>query len=235
MVLKPTERKTNIELFDGTILEDIPVYELEETGADRVLFDDLFKAEEHMIAKKNNVNIYNIFELALIYADVKQRRNAIRQKFRFNKMLFYIKKRLDEEFGEDVFIFDEMGAARSGPIPVHLGEDIKRLQGEELIDVYLVKDNKKILGSKKNWEEIKGKAGASIECTLTKKGEKIAKEIWNDLDIDIKEIILDVKKELFYLDTEILKNKVHSEYPEYKMSYRENDTETFEPYLVLTN
>lgn len=235
MVLKSTERKTNIKLSDGTILEDMPVYELEETGGDRVLFEDLFKAEELRVAKNNNVSIYNIFELALIYADVKQRRNFIRQKFRFNKMLFYIKQRLDEEFGKDVFIFDEMGSARAGPIPINLGKDIKQLQTDGLIDVYLVKDNKKIPGSKKNWEQIKGKAGASIECALTKSGEKVAKKIWFDLDNEIKQIILDVKMDLFYMDTEALKIKVHSEYPKYKKIYIENDNETFESYLVIKN
>ena len=231
MVLKTTERKINIELSDGNILEDMPVYELEETGGDRVLFEDLFKAEERRIAKNSNVSIYNIFELALIFANVKQRRNAIKQKYRFNKMLFYIKQKLDEEFGEDVFIFDKMGSARAGPIPIHLGEDIKQLQTDGLIDVYLVKDNKKILGSKENWEKIKGKAGASIECALTEKGETLAKNIWIDLNDEIKQIILDVKIELFYMDTETLKKKVHSEYPEYKKNYIENDNETFNPYL----
>ena len=152
-----------------------------------------------------------------------QKRNAIRQKFRFNKMLFYIKKKLDEEFGEDVFIFDKMGTARAGPIPIHLGEDIKQLQTDGLIDIYLVRDNKKIPKSKKNWEIIKGKAGASIECNLIKKGEILAKEI-----------MLDVKRELLYIDTQELKKKIHSEYPEYKMNYIENDNETFKPYLVLT-
>jgi len=43
-------------------------------------------------------------------------------------MLFYVWKKLEEEYGEDVIIFDEMVAARAGPIPIHLGDDIKELQ-----------------------------------------------------------------------------------------------------------
>lgn len=61
-------------------------------------------------------------------ADVKQRKNIIKEKSRFNKMLFYVWKKLEEEYGEDVIIFDEMVAARAGPIPIHLGDDIKELQ-----------------------------------------------------------------------------------------------------------
>lgn len=123
----------------------------------------------------------------------------------------------------------------SGPIPIHLGKDIKKLQTDGLIDVYLVKDNKKIPGSKENWAQIKGKAGASIECALTEKGEKVVRKIWDDLDIEIRQIILDVKRDLFYMDTKELKEKVHSEYPEYKKIYVENDIETFEPYLILNS
>jgi len=233
-MLKPTGKITTVKSLDNNyseiILEDVPVYLHEKSGEELITLADVIRAEERRIAKKYNINEYNIFEIALLYADVNQKRNSIRQKFRFNKMLFYICKKLEEEYGEDVIIFDEMGSARSGPIPINLGNDIKELQNKEIIDIFIVKDGKKIPGSKANWEKIKSKG--SIECSLTKKGEKLAKKLWADLDLETKEIILEVKKKLFYLDTELLKEKVHHEYPEYKMNYIENDIETFEEFLI---
>ena len=92
MTLKLTNKKIDIKMDKEKVLEDIPLYEYEGLG-DRVLFSDLFKAEEKRIAKKHGINVYNIFELALLYADVKQRKNAIRQKFRFNKKYLAIDQR----------------------------------------------------------------------------------------------------------------------------------------------
>lgn len=233
-MLKITEEKTNIKILDGknkkAELEDIPLYLEEETGEELYLFSDLIKADERRIAKKYGISEYNIFELALLYADVKQRKKAIRQKFRFNKMLFYIKKKMEEEYGKDSFIFDKMGQARAGPIPAHLGDDIKDLKEKKYIEIYLIKDGKKIAGSKENWEKLKHTA--SIECILTRKGHRLAKELWQELDMRMKEIIVEVKENLMYIDTEELKRKVHNEYPEYKKNYIDNDKETYEGYLM---
>ncbi len=232
-MLEPLEKTTEVEIISGrdkkVKLEEIPLYKLED-DEEVFIFSDLLKAEEKRIANKLDLNVYNLFELSLIYADVYQRNDAIRQKFRFNKMLFYIKKRLDEEYGEDSLIFDDFGAARAGPIPIHLGEDIKQLKKEGLLDIYIVKDGKKISRSREKWEDLKHKG--SIECALTKKGKKVAKKIWKEIGVDIKEIIIDVKKDLMYIDTEKLKEKVHKEYPEYKKDYTEEDNEDFDEFLM---
>jgi len=235
IILKKTDRTTAVKALDNQYnkikLEDVPIYIEESTGEELVMFADVLKSDEQRIAKKYGIGEYNIFEIALLYADVKQRKMGIRQKFRFNKMLFYLKKRLEEEYGEDVLIFDEMGIARAGPIPIHLKEDIKQLKKEEIIEISIIKDGKRIPGSKENWEKYKSQG--SIECILTKKGEEIAQLIWRDLDPEMREIIVSVKEDLFYMDTETLKNKVHREYPEYKKNYTENDNETFVDYLSI--
>lgn len=234
MMLKLTEKTTSVKTLDNLnkeiILEDVPIYIEEETGEELVNFADILRADERRIAKEFGINIYNIFELALLYVDVKQRTNGIRQKFRFNKMLFYVSKKLEEEYGENTLIFDEMGKARAGPIPIHLKDDLIELQNDKFVEIRIIKDGKPIHGSKKDWEKYKNIG--SIECTLTKKGYKLGKKIWYELDPEMQEIILDIKRELFYMDTERLKIKVHKEYPEYKMSYGENDTESFEEFLV---
>lgn len=235
-ILSNTEKEIRVKILDNqnkkVILKNVHVYIEKDTGDEVITFGDILRADQRRIARKYCISEYNIFELALLYADVKQKRNAIRQKFRFNKMLFYVWKGLEEEYGEKAIVFDDMIAQRAGPIPVHLKDDIKELKNKELIEIYLVKDNNKVPGSKETWEELKDKLQASIECNLTVKGEKLAKKIWLDLDDETRKIILKAKTKLMYLDTEKLKEKVHKEFPEYKRDYTKNDTETWEKLLV---
>jgi len=228
MELKLTEKTTNLETWDNQnkeiILEDVPIYILEDTGEELVTLTDTIRADERRIAKKYNISIPNIFELALLYADVKQRTKGIKQQFRFNKMLFYVGKKLEEEYGENVLIFDEMNKAKDGPIPNHLKEDMKKLHKEGIFDVFLVKKGKKISGSKKDWDT---KNWITIECVLTNKGEDLAQKIWSELDPEMREIILEVKEKLYYMKTAKLRKKVHKAYPEYRKIYTQEDKENF--------
>lgn len=228
MELILTEKTTNLETLDNQnneiTLEDVPIYKLEDTGEELVTLEDTIRADERRIAKKYNISIPNIFELALLYADVKQRGKSIRQKYRFNKMLFYVGKKLDEEYGEKVLIFDGMNIAENGPIPANLKEDMIKLQQEGIFDVFLVKKGKKIPGSKKDWDT---KKWIAIECILTNKGEDLAQKIWSELDPEMREIILEIKEKLYYMKTAKLRKKVHKEYPEYRKSYAQEDKENF--------
>ena len=228
MELILTEKTTNLETLDNQnneiTLEDVPIYKMEDTGEELVTLEDTIRADERRIAKKYSISIPNIFELALLYADVKQRGKCISQKYRFNKMLFYVGKKLDEEYGEKVLIFDGMNIAENGPIPTNLKEDMKKLQQEEIFDIFLVKKGKKIPGSKKDWDTQKW---VSIECILTNKGEDLAQKIWSELDPEMREIIVEVKEKLYYMKTGKLKKKVHREYPEYRKVYTQEDKETF--------
>lgn len=95
-------------------------------------------------------------------------------------MLFYVWKNLQKEYGENPLIFDEMNIRENGPIPAHLKEDMKNLQKEGILDVYLVKEGKKIPGSKEEWDT---KKWITIECILTNKGEDLAKKIWSEIDL----------------------------------------------------
>lgn len=89
---------------------------------------------------------------------------------------------------------------------------------------------KKISGNKENWEQIK--STASIEYILTRKGHKLAQNLWKELDERMKEVIVEVKEELMYIDNELSMKKVHEEYPEYRMNYTEPYKETFEEFLI---
>lgn len=200
---------------------DIPIEEID--GEEWFSLADLLKANQKKIADDYLINPESIFELSLLYAEALTKDKYIRQKFRFNKMLFYIKQEIEKNFGVNSFIFDKMQACRAGPIPINLANNIKQFEKNELVEVFLVKDAKRVPESHKTWEQ--DKSTGSITCKLTSKGEELAEKIWNTLDSQVKEIITEVKRNLIFLDTEQLKDKVHSEYPELKRTYTENDNE----------
>ncbi len=236
MSLILTENKTVIRSRDNNdeivILRDIPIYKDKDTGRDLITLSDVIKAEQMRLAKKYKINIYNIYELSLLYADVKQRGKIIKEKYRFNKMLFYLWKELEYLYGEKVLIFDNMGSAGQGPIPTSLANDLISLQDQSLVDVFLLENAKKIPESKAKWKQLKKEKKAegirpSLACSLTNKGEELAKTIWVDLDSEMREIILKIKEKFYFMKTAEFKEKVHKEFPEYRNTYSKEDRETF--------
>ncbi len=236
MILISTENKTVIRSRDNNneivILRDIPIYRDIETGRDLITLNDVIKAEQLRVAKKFNIDVFNIYELSLLYADVRQRGKIIKEKYRFNKMLFYLWKELEDLYGENVLIFDNMVSADQGPIPAHLENDLISLQNQDLIDVFLLEKAKKIPESKSKWKQLKKKKESkgirpALACGFTNKGEELAKAIWVDLDSEIRETILKVKEKFYFMKTKDIKKKVHKEFPEYRNTYSKEDRETF--------
>lgn len=236
MSLMPTEMRTDMKARNNknqvVILKGIPVY-LEKNARNKLVkLSDVIKAEQVRIAEKYQINIFNIYELALLYVDVKQRGKIIKQKYRFNKMLFYIWKRSEDFYGENGLIFDEMGVAEQGPIPTHLMSDLITFQNNDLLDIFIIEKGMKIPNSKKDWEQIKSDKEengfrVSLATGLSKKGEELAREIWNELDPEMREIILDVKEEFYYMKTGNIRRKIHKEYPTYRKTYTKEDRENF--------
>lgn len=191
------------------VLDQVPAEFNKEKNLTRVDIDEVIKAEQKFIAKENGLDPRELQVLWLIHADSRFFKSGyIEQKFRFNKMLFYLWKRMDKEGYENAFIHDEFKSARAGPIPIHLGEFLRDLEKKDIIKV--------------RWAK---RPGESLKCQLTKLGEKIAKSIWNKTPTDIKGITRKTKEELFLIDATQLKKKVHKEYPEYKRTYTELDRE----------
>lgn len=206
-------RKVDVESVDWErrriVLEKVPAEFNEEKNITRVDIDEVIKAEQKFIARENGLDPRELQVLWLIYPDSRFFRGGyIEQKFRFNKMLFYLWKRMDKEGYANAFIHDDFSSGRAGPIPIHLKDFLKDLEKKEIIKV--------------RWAE---RPGESLRCQLTKLGEKIAKTIWNKTPSDIKEIVRKTKGELFLIDATQLKEKVHKEYPEYKRTYIELDKE----------
>lgn len=243
-MLKSTMEKTFVRTKDNKnnfiVLEDVPLY-LDKKKENKVItLADVLKANQKRIAKKLGISVYNIFELALIFADVRQRGKVINQKYRFNKMLFYIGKEIEKLYGENSIIFDDMWKAQEGPIPANLTNDLVELQNNGFVDIFLIEKGKKIAGSKKKWEEMKKvkedeDARVSLACGLTNKGEELAQGIWSELDPDMREVILKIKERLYFMQTGKIKKKVHKEYPEYRKIYTKEDKETFEFMLKKRN
>ncbi len=210
-------------------LKNVPLENI--GGNEYVSYSELLKAEQRRIVEKNKLSISKLFDLLVLHTPVHSKTEGIKQKFRFNKILFYIKMKLNEEFGENTFEFEEMGKGRTGPIPIQLKEDLYALRDEGFIKLYIEKDGKKIPESDNNYGELMRTRAGSGVAELTTNGIKKAEALWIDMDESFGNEFLDIiqkmKQNIIYMDTEALKTKVHSEYPEWRMYYSENDTENY--------
>lgn len=229
--LKTSNKRTQISYTKNgeNITFDVPVVIEQSSGEEYVTQADLFKAEQTQIAKKYNLTPNNLFEMLTLWAPVKSRTKGITQKFRFNKILFYIGKRIEKIYGYNGLSFDEMIACRAGPIPKHLKEDIVELEQKQLVNVHLERDQKKIPNSQQNWQKMMTPQGGACVVTLSSTGEKIAEQLWKDVDAEFGSELLNTiqktKEQLIYLDTDALREKVHKDYPDMKKDYTENDNE----------
>jgi hypothetical protein len=213
------------------VLEDVDLIEDKKTGEKYFTLEAILQAEQRMLAKKLGISVYNIYELLLLSLPTASRANGIKGKFSFNKIVFYLGKRLGEEYGEGTYTFDKMNETTSGPIPRHLGGDIKNLQENGFVDVYIDCNNKHIHQGNENWKELMKQGKGSCVVILTRKGKVLARQLKKVLDPDVARIALKVKEELIFLTAEELKEKVRDDYPELRENYTENDTEDWNLFI----
>jgi hypothetical protein len=191
-------------------LKNVPAEFNNKKKITRVDIDEVIKAEQEFIAKENNLEPREMEILWLLHADSRLFKGGmIEQKARFNKMQFYLSKRMEKMDYGKAFIRDEFASARSGPVPIHLEDDLKDLEAKGIVNV--------------RWA--KRRPGKSTKCTLTKLGEKVAESIWKKTPPDIRTLVKRTKEELYLIDARQLMDKVHKEYPEYKKTYIEPDRE----------
>jgi len=124
-----------------------------------------------------------------------------------NKTLFYIWKELEKIGLADAFPRDEFEAGPKGPIPKNLESDLERLRDKGLVSLKI------------------GPKDAYEITELTPDGLVLAKEIWGRTEEPFKRTILLIKERIFPLDTKTIRDRVHRDYPEYKKTYVELDTE----------
>jgi len=191
-------------------LKNVPVEKNAKTGLVRVDVDEILRAEQKLIAEQQNLDHpIAIPELLFLFADTRFFKGGeIKEKYKFNKMLFYFWKKLEKQGFGDSYIIDEFVSGRAGPIPKHLKESMMDLEKKGLVKVAWSDNIKK-----------------PTVFTLTPKGCDVSKAIWEQIPDPVKKTVIQVKEEIALLDPTALKEKVHKEFPEYKKTYTELDVE----------
>jgi len=169
----------------------------------------LFEAEMQQLAKQVNVEFRDIATLLAIQAKPGLfKEGETLYKYHLQKQLFYFWKRL-EKMGVAKFPEEEFVAAKNGPVPKELNNDLERLVSDGVLSV-----------KKEKWRDTESK-----RIILTPKGVALAECIWGLVPDLLLEVATDVKERIFPLDPETVRHKVHQEFPQYKNSYIENDIE----------
>lgn len=181
-----------------------------KTGEIRVHPSEIAQAEIRQIAERLDLLPRDIGALLMILARPGYfKEGEVLFKYHLQKLLFYLWKYLDSCGYENSLPVDRFIAARNGPVPENLDDDLKRLETKKLIKVRYEK-----------WAE-----GKSKRIILTQEGTKVAGELSRILPDPYKEIAVRVKERIHPLTPERVRQLVHNEYPEYKDTYVENDIE----------
>ena len=134
----------------------------------------------------------------------------IHYKYHLNKMLFYYWKNLEKRHLGEAFPHDDFKKEKRGPVPLHIDEDLKRLQEEGLVEL-----------SYHQWGQSEKQSSLKIE--LTEKGIAVTKEIWSSVEDIFYLEAIETKELIFPLSPNTIKEKVHREFPEYQLIYMEED------------
>jgi hypothetical protein len=202
----------------------VPVELNEKRGIVRIHANDIIRAEQKYTADKYGLSPSQIFQLLLLYAEPRFiKRGYLVQKSRMNKMLFYLRERMQKLVYGKAYVHDEIVSGRAGPIPKNLKKELIDFQEKGLIELSLLKNGERIAKGKAAVEQLK--PGTSLKCELTENGGNLAKSIWDNTPDDVREIVLGTKEEIFALDPQQLREKVHRDYPQYKRTYIDLDDE----------
>jgi hypothetical protein len=131
------------------------------------------------------------------------------RKYSLNKGLFYQWKYSEAQGLGTAFPHDSFSAARKGPVPDHLDEDLSRLEKAGFVTVK---------------RPVPGKDGRQpwlIE--LTHHGSEAAKRFFEATEPWFRMSTIEAKGLVTTLTPETLMARVHSEYPEYRLRYTEVD------------
>lgn len=208
----PTEIDYKTVDWEGKpLLLQIPAEVCPSCGESRVDADVLSVCEQKKIGEMLNLKPEEMEILWFLHAPGPRftKRGYVDEKYRFNKMLFYLWMRLVENgFGKSL-IHDSFESEKRGPVPLHLKENSSLLEKKGLV--------------KMQWGGKKEKKPYKWE--LTEKGHEIAETLWNKTPNIYKQKVTEVKRALFLIDRTELMHKVHAEYPEYKKVYTKEDDE----------
>ena len=185
-----------------------------KTGEIMVYPSEVAKAEINQIAEELGICPTDVGTLLMILAKPGNfNEGDVFYKYHLQKMMFYMWKSLDLIYSDSLPL-DRFIAAENGPVPEHLDSDLQRFEEKKLIRTRSEK-----------WKDATNKIVTSKRIMLTEEGKRIADELWRRLPDPYKEIALSVKKRIYPLSPDRVRELVHKEFPEYKNSYIKNDIE----------
>lgn len=180
------------------------------TGEILVHPSEISRAEIRQIAKRFNIEPRDVATLIMIQAKPGYfKEGEVLFKYHLQKQLFYLWKALEKNGYGETLPVDDFIPAKNGPKPKNLDADLDRLVEKKLIII-----------KKEKWDGHESK-----RIILTSKGSSMAESIWDIAPEPFKEIAIKVKERIHPLSPETVRHLVHTEYPEYKCTYTENDIE----------
>jgi hypothetical protein len=136
----------------------------------------------------------------------------VQTRYHLNKTLFYVWKELERTGLGEAFPRDQFEAKPRGPVPANLEADSLRLKEKGLVSTSMYRWGKE-------------RKQQSVVTELTPAGMDMAKRLWDSVGEPFKKTILLVKERIFPLDPKTIRERVHREFPEYKKTYTELDTD----------
>ena len=193
------------------ILKNIPAVKYKNTEKIRVDPFEVSKAEVKYYTNEKGLLDRDAALLFLLCAKPGVfKEGEIHYKYHLNKMLFYYWKNLEKIHLGEAFPHDDFKKEKRGPVPEHIDEDLKRLEKEGLIALKYRK-----------WGQ--GEKQASLKIELTQKGTELTKQLWSKVEEIFRQEAIDTKELIFPLNPTTVKEKVHREFPEYRLLYVEED------------
>jgi hypothetical protein len=215
--LEWTPIKTDVDTYDWkgnpVHLRDVPALKNPKTGKVRIYPYEVARAELSAYAREYGLEARDIATLSMLYAKPGVFPGGIQPiRYRLNKSLFYQWKEMEANLLAEAFPHDDFVAARRGPMPKNLNTDLERLEKLGLVTLKW-----------KKWG--KGEMDKSLTIMLTDKGSDTAKSIWNKSPEPFRKATLKMKERIFPLDPKTIRHRVHREWPEYRSTYVDLDTE----------
>ena len=194
-------------------LKDVPAIKNRETGKVRLYPSQVSRAEIESYAKDFGLEARDVMLMLTLYAKPGAfKQGYLHTGYHLNKTLFYIWKDLEKQGLGDALPHDEFVAAHRGPVPKNLKADDERLQQRGLVSTRF-----------NRWGP--GPKDQSIVTELTSSGTEIAKQLWERVAEPFKLSTIRIKERIFPLDPKTIRERVHRDFPQYKKTYVELDTD----------
>lgn len=198
---------------DPIRLKGVRAFKVPTSGKEYVYPADVSQAEIKQLAEEHDLLPRDVALLLMLYAKPGPFKGGeVLYKYHLNKLLFYQWKDLDKQGLTETLPHDDFEPAPRGPVPCNLGEDLERLQKRGIL-----------ITRYERWGAAPKQE--SMRTILTKKGIKIAEDLWDKVSMSFKELTLSIKERIFPLDPETVRRRVHREFPEYRKIYSELDQE----------